>query len=512
MTPLLRKGILIPAQGIDWSLPSTFIPDQTGFSKNLRFLRNEMVKRPGKTLYGDAITGGQIMGLSKLELNSGVKLLVRNSKTKIQKFNTSTSAWQNISVEDFTGGDDEYFSYTNVTEDGLLIITNGKDAIRQWNGSGATSSLGGVPPKAKFVAYLSPYLLLAHVDDGVSNNPWKVQWSDTGNPQLWSGGNSGALLLGDEPSPIKNILKLNNYMAVYKKESLWLLQKVSTSDIFIPTSIKTGIGLVASRCVVEAEGQHYFMGSNDFYVWNGGNPESFGRAVRDEIFSKINRLKIDRCFALHIQSLKEVWFFIVISGQDWPTEVWKFSYVNGYWYYDTCSSLTSAVLWEKTTSLTWDDLQGTWDQQVQTWDSGSSSLEFEQVVFGDSGGQTSFLDYSKTDDLDIPIESIFESKDFTGDVLEFNKRWLQIDIWAKGSTDAILTVDYSTDYGVTWKNIQYNSSSIPVLLTEFYRKYSLFFDVTSDVIRFRFKNKESNQLVYIRNFYPYFKLQEQVFN
>lgn len=509
--PLLRKGVLIPAQGVDWSMPSTFISDQSGFPKNVRFLKNELVKRPGKSQYGTAMAS-QIMGLGTLELNSGVKFLVRNSKTKAQRYDVTNSIWQNISLDIFTSNDDEFFSYTNVTEEGMLIMTNGKDAIQKWLGSGAVTSLGGLPPKAKYVSYLSPYLLLAHVDDGAINNPWKIQWPDTGNPELWTGGNSGALLLSDEPSPIKNIMKLNNYMATYKKNSIGLLQKVSTSDIFIPTTIKTGIGLESSRCLAEAQGQHYFMGATDFYVWNGGNPESFGRAVRDELFAKMNRSKIDRCFSIHIQSLKEIWFFIVINGQDWPTEVWKFNYLNGFWYYDTCNSLTSAVLWEKTSSETWDDDTGTWDDDLGIWDEGSSTLDWEQVVFGQSDGGTNILDYGKTNDIDTAVDSIFESKDFTGDVLEFNKRWLQIDVWAKGSLDAKLYVDYSTDYGVNWTGIPYNSSSVNISLNEFYRKYSLFFDVVSDVIRFRFRNSESNEIFFIRNFYPYYKIQEQVFN
>lgn len=510
--PLLRKGILIPAQGIDWSLPSTFISDRSGFSKNMRFLRNEMVKRPGKTTYGSDISDASpIMGLSKLELNSGVKLLIRNSTTKIDKYNTTTEAWEDIGDLDFTGSEDEFFSYANVAENGLILISNGKNAIKKWTGSGDISSLGGLPPKAKYMTYLTPYIVLAHTDDGSGVNPWKIQWNDTGEPEQWSSGNAGSLLVSDDPSPIKNIMKLNNYTAVYKQESLGLLQKVSTIDIFLYVTIKSGIGLSASRCVVEAEGNHYFMGANDFYVWNGGIPESIGTSVRDEVFSRMNRTNIERCFSLHIKSLKEVWFFVVISGENWPTEIWKYNYSNGFWYFDTCSSLTSAVIWEKTSGETWDDDIGTWDEALDIWDSGSSTIEWEQVVFGNSTGSTSYLDYTKTNDINTLTEGIFESKDFTGDMLEFNKRWLQVDVWAKGSSSAKLYVDYSTDYGATWKGISYTSSITYITLTESYRKYSLFFDVTSDVIRFRFRNKESNEIFFIRNFYPYYKLQEQVF-
>lgn len=509
--PLLRKGVVMPVKGIDYSIPSTFISDQSGFPKNMYYYRGELRKRPGKTLVGSAIAGGQIMGLAKLELNTGIKYLIRTSKTKIEKYNTSSLVWQAISASDFSGGDDDFFSFATVTEDGLLIISNGVNLIRKWPGYGNTAALGGSPPKAKYMTYLSPYLLLAHIDDGVNVNPWKVQWPDTGNCQKWTGGNSGADVLGDEPSPIQNIMKLNEYAAVYKKESLWLGQKVSTTDIFDFNCIRTGIGLASPRAVAEAEGQHYFMALNDFYVWNGMQPNSIGASVRDEVFDKVDRNKMNRCFAIHVQELTEIWFFIIISGDTWPKEVWKYNYRNGFWYVDTCSELTAAIKWEKILSESWDDDNGAkiWDEALDLWDAGDSIADWEEVVFGNKDGNTMKLDYTKADDLGVTVDGVFETKDFIGNSLELKSRWLQIDFWSRGSSGAKLYVDYSIDGGSTWTNIPYSSSKAYIELTEKPVQYNVYFDVYASEIRFRARNSESGEIFYIKAFFPYYLSKEQ---
>lgn len=505
--PLLRKGVLLPSKGVDWSQPSTFIDDRAGFPQNMRFLQNEIAKRPGKTLYGSAaISGGQIMGLGVLELAT-TKYLVRGSKTSLEKYNTSTAAWDSISVSALTGGDDDLLSFATVTEDGLLIITNGVDAVRKWTGSGNTASLGGTPPKARYACYLSPYLILAYTDDGTGAVPWQVQWCDTNDPETWVGGNSGSDLLSREPSPIQNIARLNEYAAIYKKESLWLGRKVETSDIFMFDCAKTGIGLAAPRAFAEADGAQYFLGANDIYVWNGGQPQSIGGPVRDYLFAQLDRGKINRCFSVHARAYNEIWFFIVLSGQTWPTVIWKYNYKTGFWYYDTCDALTAAINWEKTSTKTWDDMTETWDASIVTWDQSSTVAKWEETVLGMSTGYTSFVDESVANDLGVAVSAQFVTKAYTGDVLEFNKRWLQLDLWARGSSGAKLYVDYSIDGGSTWLNIAYDSSTAYITLTAVTSMYRIYFDVISDYIQFRFRNAESGEIFYLRNFYPYYVLQ-----
>lgn len=506
--PLLRKGVLLPVQGVDFSKPATFIDDRNGFPTNIRFYRNELRKRPGKSVMGNITDdGSQVMGLGKLELPS-LKYLVRASKKRLEKLNSATNSWDSIAATDFTGGDEDFFSFVTVTERQLLVLTNGFDSIRKWNGSGNAAVLGGNPGLAKYLTYVSPYLLLAYVTESSNPFPWKIKWCDTDDPENWSTGNAGSALVSNDASKIQQIAKLNDFVAVYKEQALYLGRKVDTSDIFIFEPIKTGIGLIAPRAWADAEGNHYFMGLNDFYVWNGIRIESIGKNARDEVFFRLDREKANRCFALHIQELTEVWFFVVINGYDWPTEIWKYNYREGYWYFDTCSQLTSAIVWQSFSSQTWDDMVGSWDVQQAIWDSGVNATNWEQVVFGAQNGYAYTLDYNITNDDGVAVNSNFVTKDFTGDTLEFNKRWLKLDVWAKGPGK--LFIDYSIDEGATWVNIPANSSVSYIDMDGVYRKYDMYFDVWADKIRFRFRNAESNEVFFMRNFYPYYLSREEI--
>jgi len=507
--PLLRKGVLVPSEGSDYSKPSMFLSDRAAFTQNMRYYRNELRKRPGKAALGGQIAdASQIMSFGKLELSSGVKHLVRTSKTKFERFNTSTLTWDSISNTAWTGGDEDFHSIVNVTENDMIIVTNYIDAIRKWTGSGNNASLGGSPPRAKYGCYLSPYILLAYINQLGVVSPWKIQWNDTNAPEMWTGGNSGSALISDEPSPIQNIAKLNEFVAVYKKESLALGRKVDTADVFLFETIRTGVGLASPRAFADAEGQHYFMGLNDFYVWNGARVESIGGPVRDEVFAQVDREKINRCFAVHIQELNEVWFFVVVAGGSWPTQIWKYNYRLGYWYFDTCNLLTAAIKWERINSQSWDDDPGAWDDAQDIWDSGTSVAAWEDIVFGNSTGYAYNLDYSTTNDDGEAVSAFVVSKDYTGDQLEFNKRWLQIDIWAKGPGK--LYVDYSTDEGDTWVNIPYTSTQAYIQLTGAYVKTEMYFDILAEKIRFRFRNAETGETFFLRNFYPYYLSRDQI--
>lgn len=507
--PLLRKGIPLPAKGVNFAIPSTFVENQQAFAENMRYDRGLMRARPGKTTLGLVTPdASQIMGYGLLQLSSGSKHLVRASRRHVQRYNTGSATWETISIVNFSSADEDFFAFANVTESNIIVSTNFNEPMYKWPGSGNQALLGGSPPKAKYLAYVTPYLLAAYTNDGVSTEPWRIAWSDTSNPEVWSGGNSGEALITDEPSQIQNIAKLNDYVAVYKKDSLARGLKVDPPDVFRFETILTGVGLAAPRAWAEAEGQHYFMSSNDFLVWNGiGRPQSIGTAVREHIFGRLDKAKIGRCFALHVQEQAEIWFFLITAGNSWPTEVWKYNYRFGFWYFDTCLNATGAIRWPNITSLTWDELVGSWDQLQTNWDGFASGLGTEEIMLGHSSGLSSKVDYTVTDDQGVAVDKRFITKDFTADQFEFSARWLKLDLWAKGPGK--LYVDYSDDFGSNWTNIPYTSSVAYADLTGEMQKLEWYFDLWAMNIRFRIRNSESNETFYLQQVTPYYLNREE---
>jgi hypothetical protein len=500
--PLLRKAILVPSQGLDYSAPSDLINERNGYPKNMRFYRNELCKREGRAKYGEvAISDAPVMGLGVHELSSGEKYLIRTSKKKTEKYIPASNTWESISVSDWSGGDDDFHSFAIVPESGLLIMSNYIDSIRKWTGVGNNTALAGDPPKAKFMTYVAPYLLLGYLNDGVAVNPWGVAWCDTGNPEVWSGGNSGSWNLSSDPSFIKNIARIDEFCVAYKENSIWLGRAVDTTDIFPFTCRRTGLGLSGSRAFADIGGIHICMGPNDFFTYNAVRDESIGGSVRDEVFSRINRDRLDRCFAIHVSYLREVWFFITIAGEDWPTEIWKYNYGNGFWYFDTCDHIICANKWKRTAVETWDDGVGTWDDDVGRWDDSISTENFEEIILGDLDGYTQKVDFTNTNDLGEAVEAWFISKDFTAETLEKLKRFQQLDVIAKGP--GTLRVSYSTDYGDTWVFVS------EAELTSQYAKHTFYFDVVCEHIRFKLVEASVSGSFFLRDIIPYYLSREE---
>lgn len=512
MSELLREGILLPVEGQDFSVPGTMIGQRKGFPKNMRLLKGEMRKREGSALYGPTriADSSQIMGLGVLETNAGVKYLLRASKAKIEKYDTSTLDWTSIANVALTGGDDDLVNFINCTEWGYILITNYIDGIRKWTGTGNVSTFSNEAPGAKYGCYLSPYPVFAYIYSATDPSPWKIQWPDTTDPTDFDGGNSGSLLASWDPSPIKNIAPMGEYGAIYKRDSVGLLRPVEY-DIFNAIPIQTGgMGLYASRAFADIGSTHEYMGTNDFYAWNGSRPVSIGAPVRDEVFSKLNVKRVNRCFAMHVKKYKEVWFFIVTSGHDWPTEIWKHNYENNFWYYDTCDEITAMILWQRTSVGTWDGDSGTWDEAQDHWDDSTLSEESEELVFGDKDGYCRKFDPTLANDSGTAIEGWFESKDFVGGAFEKYTRWEQFDVWASGTYGAKLYVDYSIDEGLNWTNIPYNSTSYAyVTLTEKCTKFEFWLDVVAEKIRFRIRNAEAGEIFTLRQFMPYYLSREE---
>lgn len=478
MTEYLRIPVLLPSMGADYSRPATLLNNENSFPQNMSFYRGDIAKRQGTSLFGNAaISGSPVMGYGKMALSTGTKYLVRVSTTGLEKYNELTDVWNSISASAFAGGANDYFDFDMATEDDLLLIVNGVNTVRKWTGSGNNQVLGGSPGIAGSVCYLTPYVILGNlIEDGVAY-PWKVKWCGTGTPEVWTGGNSGSQILSDDNSSLLKLKRLSEYAAAYKAESLWLGRK-DVSDTVIFERIKTGIGLFGKNCVVDVEGIHYFMGLNDFYAWNGSTPEPIGKNVRDEVFSTVDRTKSAKFFALHVKSQTEVWFYVVITGQTYPTVIWKYNYRLGIWYYDTCSNITAGIDYTDNNGV-------------------------DRIITGGSSGYSYEIDSTTYDDNSVAVDCSVATKDFVADKFENKKRWLQLDIWAHGS--GTLSVDYSVDRGANWTSLSTATLGSTMPTTPI----TMWFDIVASHIRFRFRNAVSGEYFYLRKFYPYYLEREQ---
>lgn len=503
MGNFLRSPELDVTKGINFALPSAYLAPGNNYPQNMQIVRGELKKRDGRSILGGTMLGGQkVLHLGLMELTNGTQRLIRHSKQNVERFLSATQTWEDITGFDLTGSETDFFDSTMIAELDLYVFTNKLiDNIRKYDDSGNTADLGGSPPKCSTLDYITPYLILGDLEEGGNRLPYKVRWCDTGNPEVWTGGNSGSQLLSDEPSRIRKIKKLLDYAMVYKEKSVYRGRKVSSSDIFdFGGPFQIGKGLGSPRAVADDGQNHYYMGLYDFHQNSAVRISDIGGPVREYIFNRLNRTRIETCFAMPVEYYKEVWFFVTTAGNDWPTEVWKYNYATGFWYFDTVVNCLTACLYKQTDDLTWDTDPGIWDDEVAIWDDQAGLTDAPLQVFGYADGLVDRINSNSVNDRDAAIDSQIDTKDYTGLVhkgIEYDTRWLQFDLWARGAGSVKLY--YSTDYGSNWV---YIGSKTMTTSTE---KLTFYFDKIAPHIRFRMKCDQRNEYMTVRNFTPYFK-------
>lgn len=502
--PYLRKGELLPVKGIDLSIPSLYLPEGYGFPENMQFERGELRKRDGRSRLGQQTYGASsdILHLATFEQSNEIVRLMMHTAKHLFKYNTSSALFEDVSGADLTGDDTNYFDSCTIAELDMYIFTNYLDNVRKYeDDQTASEDLGGSPPKAKCCEYITPYLFLANLNEGGQAIPTKGAWCDTGDPETWSGGNSGSQLFTDDTTPIRRVKKLSNYLMLYKSGMSYRGRIVATSDIFDFTILSVDRGLYASRALAEAQGSHFYMGTSDFHINNSVRIEDIGGPIREYVFNRLNRDKADTCFAIHVEIYKEIWFFITTLGNDTPTEVWKYKYDQNFWYKDTVQNTLCGCNYKVINALSWDDVPGNWIDQASRWDDLSGQASAPIQVFGHDDGYCRQLNSTIRNDDGVAIQARQETKDYCGlgsnGVIgpEQDQRWLQADFWASGTS---VDISYSTDFGETWTFIETKELTLNV------SKHTVYLDVIAPNIRFRFQNDSLTGYFTFRSFIPYY--------
>lgn len=507
-----KNQVVFQIKGLNLDNPPEWLAD--GYSPNLLNItleKNVLRKRWGTTLIGDVLAGGnpEVMGGFEL-LRQSTRHTVRVGRVKVEKLNKVTEAWADITGSDLTGTASDPISFATPLLSGypILVFTNGVDAIQKYTGTGTCASLGGSPPKAKYLLALDEYLILANVDDGNERSS-RVQWCDTGDPEAWTGGNSGSKDLKNEAEVITGIARFKTYAAVHKENAIYLGYKVSSSTV-LKFDHLTVTGTICNNTIQNLpNGLQIYLSLDGIRLFNGISSDLIQSPIIEELRQTLNPEKVGLCWSVLVEELDEYWVGVPLSGQDYPETVIKYNYITGAVFKDEYSNCTTAFKYTNEADLTWDDMTITWEEATARWNDSAFSNLFKRVMVNDSSGYSYYSDKSVNDDNSVAIDSYFETKDYiTGNLGEFARWGLNesekpsMEVWAKGNN---ITVAYSTDSGQTWTDIStlaldsdYPADDSPLVL---------YYDVLSTKIRFRFRNNTSGETFYLKQFIHNYSLE-----
>lgn len=166
---------------------------------------------------------------------------------------------------DFTSGDWDFLNY-QIKETDVIIMGNGSDAMKKWDGT-TFSNLDGTPPVAKSIALHAERLWAT----GVKAFPNTVYYSDDLNPENWTGGEdeAGEVYLptwdGGVCIGVSNIF---SDLVIFKTNNISRVVGTYPSVYEIKTVYST-VGAIAEKTIVSGSDRAFFLSKDGLYYYNG---------------------------------------------------------------------------------------------------------------------------------------------------------------------------------------------------------------------------------------------------
>ena len=192
---------------------------------------------------------------------------------------------------------------SGATTKNSFILTDGMNALQEVDlDAGTVAPLGGSPPICHTITEFQSHLLLGYTDVGSTpESPFRVQWSDTGKYNVWTGGNSGFIDLADEFGPVVGYERMGDRLYVYKLNCIFEVLYIGSPRMFDAHQVVSGRGAVSSRAITHMGTSHCFIGSNgQIYEFNGRELKILSEQLQLNPHSYTAQI-------LYQDSLQEVW-------------------------------------------------------------------------------------------------------------------------------------------------------------------------------------------------------------
>lgn len=294
---------------------------------NIEILQNRgIVKQKGNSLFLDI--GEEITGITEMLSYDIPKLVITTVSGKIFIYDELHSK-TNLINKTLTGRKPKFLNFLNgiliMTEsDGLFYIKNNSTydvvecGLKDLNGDiltgGIISAYKGRVWVAKnatiYYSALGSYNDFTTSDDAGYINEF---YTDTGS--------------------ITALHQYKDYLAIYKRNSVYLLSGTNPSDFAI--TLFADKGAINSSSILNVSNKQYFLSNGIFALEQVGelNQIQLGNEIslniKDEFSSFEN---LSNTIALHYEKKNQIWYFFPYASDKYFHTIWINDYVNKAWY------------------------------------------------------------------------------------------------------------------------------------------------------------------------------------
>lgn len=241
---------------------------------------------PAPTPVAAAALAAECRGAVVATKLDGTRRVFAGTQTKLYELTGTMWTDRSASGGSYTGAADSRWSFCQFGD--TTIAANLVDPM-QSSASGAFAPIVGAPKAKIVISSANNFVIAFNTNDatyGPSPDRW---WCSAQNDQTsWapnvSTGATTARLVAVE-GPIQAALPLGNYVIAYKQRGVFLGHFVGAPDGFDFELVPGGeAGCVGPEAVCDIGGAHFFVGNDNFWVFDGTRPLPIGVGVIRQTF------------------------------------------------------------------------------------------------------------------------------------------------------------------------------------------------------------------------------------
>lgn len=170
--------------------------------------------------------------------------------------------------------------------------------------------------------------------NGSSPDPLFIAWTDNEDFTTWipAVGNTAGDKRLDQGSEIVTGVPTRVGILVFTDRSVHVMQPTGGAAIYSFRQVGSGISIASPAAAADANGIVYFMGSTNFYVYDG-QLRVLKCPVWTHVYDDFNRNQAFSTFCSHNKDFNEVWWFYPSGSSSVNDKYVVFNYLEGIWYY-----------------------------------------------------------------------------------------------------------------------------------------------------------------------------------
>lgn len=375
MTPLLgfAPDMEAPTAGVLTDCEN-FIPYLTGF---------EAAPSAVTPLGVPALTG-ECRGAVTVTKLDGTRRVFAGTAEALEEL--TGGAWVDRSSGTYGGGIDTRWSFAQFGDS--TIAANGTDILQE-STAGAFADITGAPV-SEIVFAINAFVMALNVNDGASKpDGWHCcaiydvsDWTESVATQCASG------RLVASPGAITAGMSLGEYAVAYKESSIYIGQYVGAPAVWDWILVPGGhAGCVGKEAICDIDGAHFFVGKDNFWIFDGTRPMPIGDGqVRQWFFYTCDQTSLYKTICVFDRKQNRVWIFYPSAGSSTLNSALVYHLKSKLWGranrgIEAAMNYTSAGL----TFDTWDQAGASYDALPKIpydspyWLSGSSVLSVFNV-------------------------------------------------------------------------------------------------------------------------------------